>query len=527
MSRHMHRTAPVRFLAGLIAFPFALAVAAAHVQAQVPLGPVGNVGLFNPNPSDPGNDLFGSAMTAGDFDGDGIDDLAVADRQHPHLVRVYFGNVWTIGAPVADPFSMATVPVPVTPGSGNAPAQALAAGNFTRDPSHDDELVVGVPGDSANVNQSGTVFVLDRRPEGHWEVAVTIRQGLGNWGGFSETNDHFGASLAVGRFDANDLDDLAIGVPGETTNGQIGSGMIYVVYQGIAGLMDDNEEVFYRGFNGLTGVPGAGEQIGYALAAGDFDGDGIDDLAVGIPGASCAGFANSGSVMVLRGRNDLDGLDAAGVSYWSQAQAGVVDDCETGDRFGAALAAGRFNGTPLGQSPTDDLAAGVPGERVDDVALSGAVHLLYGSDSGVTADANALLHEGLLPGGSVQPAGFGIRLAAGPTSATGGDTLVIGAPLATHDGQAMAGRVWVLPPSTGATLRPERGRAFALSAPYSLGPAQAQDAFGSQFALGDFNGDGDGDLAVGVPGYDAGDEQQGAVQVIYQSGFIFVDGFDG
>lgn len=528
MSRHLIRAVCHRSVPSLPAFACAIAcLVSPAAQAQVPLGPVGNVGLYNPNAVDPDNDQFGTAMAVGDFDGDGIDDLAVAARQQPHLVRVYFGNVWTVGEPVADPFSMATVPVPATPGTGNAPMQALAAGNFTRDPSGDDELVVGVPGDSPTNNHTGSVFVLDRRPEGHWEVAVTIRQGLGNWGGFAETSDHFGASLAVGRFDANDLDDLAIGVPGETTNGQVGSGMIYVVYQGIAGLMDDNEEVFYRGFNGLTGVPGAGEQLGHALAAGDFDGDGIDDLAVGIPGASCAGFANSGSVMVLRGRDDLDGLDAAGVSYWSQAQAGVADDCETGDRFGSALATGRFNATPLGEPPTADLAVGVPGESIDDLTLAGAVHLLYGGPTGMSAAGNLLLHEGMLAGGVTEAAAFGARLAAGRINAAvnTGDSLVIGAPLAAHDGLPFSGRVWVLP-SSNSTVRPDRARRFALTPPYALGPAVAQDAFGSQLAIGDFNGDGDNDLAIGVPGYDAAADGEGAVQVIYQSDFIFVDGFE-
>ncbi len=505
----------------------AIACLSSPILARPPLGPVGNVGLFNPNAISPAEDAFGVAVTRGDFNADGIDDLAVADRENPGLVRVYLGNEWAIGSPVAQPFTLETVPVPMVPGATQGPPNALAADNFTRDATYDDELVVGVPGDSLTNQNAGAVFVLDRRPNGVWEVSDTIRQGAGGYGGASETNDNFGASLAVGLFDHNDLVDLAIGVPGETTNGQVSSGMVYVVYQGVAGLMNDNEEGFYRGVNGLTGIPEAGEQIGFALAAGDFDGDTRDDLAIGIPGASCAGFANSGSVMVLRGRNDTDGLSAAGVSYWSQAQAGIADDCETGDRFGVALAAGRFNATPIGETPTDDLAVGIPGESVDGVVAAGAVAIIHGGPSGLVPTGNRLLDEGDMPGGTLATSVFGSRLAAGRINeAVGsGDSLVIASPLAAEGGLNGAGRVWVLPSVAGRVSAADAQR-LSLVPAYALYPPAALDAFGMQLAIGDFNGDGDGDLAVSASGSDAIATNAGAVQVIYQSSFIFVDSFE-
>lgn len=500
---------------------------AGHANAVLWIGPVGNIGLDNPNAISPEEDFFGVAIATGDYNGDGVDDLAVADRQNPNVVRVYFGSAWDIGDPVFNPFLMQTVAVPMVPGTTQGPPVALLAGNLTRDITGDDELIVGVPGDSMTNNNAGAVFVLDKRPEGNWVVSNTIRQGFEGYGGQSEIDDHFGASLAVGFFDQNSLIDLAIGVPGETTNAQTSSGMVYVVYQGIVGLMNDNEEGFYRGVNGLTGVPEAGEQIGFALAAGDFDGDEIDDLAVGIPGASCAGFPNSGSVMVLRGRDDLDGLDAAGVSYWSQAQPGVAGGCETNDRFGSALVAGQFDPTPIGEITTADLAIGVPGEAVSGVNLAGAVAVLYGSPDGITADDNLLLHEGLLPGVGLQPAAFGSRLTRGRINEGAGtrDSLVVASPLATEQGATFAGRVWVIP-SRGGDLEPTAAGKLSLTPAYALGPGAASDAFGSQVAVGDFNGDSDNDLAVGVPGHDGDDANSGGVQVMFQSKFIFVDDFE-
>ena len=513
-------------VAALALLAFAPAVGGAR---GLPLGPVGNVALPDPNGIAPEGDAFGSSVAVGDFNDDGIDDLATADREHPNLVRVFFGTSWTVGEPVGTPFVMETITVPTVPGTSLGPNVVLIAGDFGHDASDDDDLAVGVPGDSFSADKAGAVFVFDRAAGGGWSLIETIRQGFEGYPGISEADDHFGAALAVGRFDQNELDDLAIGVPGETISGQAASGTVMVAYQGVGGLYPDGMDVFYRGYNGLTGSPAANEQIGFALAAGDFNGDEVDDLAVGIPGTTCAGYPNAGSVMVLLGRNNLDGLDAAGVSYWNQTHAGVLDDCEANDRFGSVLVAGNFSNTPIGDPVTADLAVGVPGEAIDGVALAGAVSVLYGdSPNGIGASGNLFIHEGLLPGGALAPAAFGARLAARRINqgALTHDSLVIASPFATENGVTAAGRVWVIL-SSGGDLESLYGGRLALTPQYGAWPAGNADGFGAQLAIGDFNGDDDNDLAVGIPGSDGTDTGSGTVQVIYQSSFIFVDGFDG
>lgn len=505
-----------------------LAAAGFSVQARTPLGPVGNVALNDPVTSGADDDGFGTAVAAGDFDGDGTDDLAVVDRDHPGVVHIYIGQTWSIGAPFAIKFFAETAFVPVVEGASSGPNVALAVGDFDHD--HDDvELAVGVPGDSFSIEGAGAVFVLDRASDGTWSVIETIRQGFDGYPGVSEAGDHFGASLAVGRFDQNTLDDLAIGIPGETTGDEQSSGVAYIVYGGVGGLYPDEAEVFYRGYNGLTGAPHAGEQLGFALAAGDFDGDGADDLAVGIPGATCAGFENAGSVMVLRGQLNLGGLDAAGVQYWSQAMAGIEDSCETGDRFGSALATGYFSQTPIGEADTADLAIGIPLESIDGVDGAGAVAVIYGSENdGLTAENNQLLHEGLFPGGSLQPDFFGTRVARARFGdhAFARDSLIVGAPLATRNGLTFSGVAWAVSPSSSILIADD-AQQITLTPAYLAGPAAEEDLFGAQIVAGDFNGDDHVDLAIGVPGHDTdAANAAGAVQVFYQSDYLFVDGFD-
>src|SRR4029078_6853851 len=94
----------------------------------------------------------------------------------------------------------------------------------------------------------------------------------------AEPNDEFGAALATGDFDADEYDDLAIGVPGENDH----SGAVQIFMGSEDALLFCNSVFCLRG--ALAEAPASGDRLGYALAAGDFDGDGHADLAIGAPG---------------------------------------------------------------------------------------------------------------------------------------------------------------------------------------------------------------------------------------------------
>ena len=106
---------------------------------------------------------------------------------------------------------------------------------------------------------------------------------------------------------------------------------------------------------GLLGGAEARDFFGTAVAAGDFENDGYDDLAIGIYKEDIGAIVDAGAVQVLYG--GASGLSATGNQLWFQNSPGIKDGSETGDSFGRSLAGGDFDGDGYG-----DLAIGVAGE---------------------------------------------------------------------------------------------------------------------------------------------------------------------
>lgn len=109
----------------------------------------------------------------------------------------------------------------------------------------------------------------------------------------------------------------------------------------------------------------------------DFNGDGIQDLAIGVPLEDIGGIFNAGAVHVLYG--SLAGLQTSSPvdQFWRQDSPGVDNFSEPGDEFGHSLASGDFNNDGYG-----DLAIGVR-EDLGVFDSAGAVNVLYGSSIGL------------------------------------------------------------------------------------------------------------------------------------------------
>ena len=125
----------------------------------------------------------------------------------------------------------------------------------------------------------------------------------------------------------------------------------------------------------------------------DFNGDGYDDLAIGVPSESVAGNLQAGAVHVLY--SSKDGLVSLGSQFFREGVSGIPGVPETSDHFGTALASGDFDDDGYA-----DLAIGVPGEDVfangTNEQESGIVVILHGSPTGLHA-SQPKSHRGYRP----------------------------------------------------------------------------------------------------------------------------------
>jgi hypothetical protein len=201
-------------------------------------------------------------------------------------------------------------------------------------------------------------------------------------------------------FNGDGRSDLAIGVPFEDVGDIRNAGAVNVIYGSGHGLdpfdaTGVRADQFWDQGSGVADQPEIDDQFGAALAAGDFNGDGYADLAIGVPSEDIEGVAtDAGAVNVIYGSDHgLDPFDATGVradQFWYQETPGIAGDgVQSFDRFGEVLAAGDFNG-----DDRDDLAIGIPGENLGSATNAGAVVVLYGSSNSLTATNSQFWRQG-------------------------------------------------------------------------------------------------------------------------------------
>jgi hypothetical protein len=345
--------------------------------------------------------------------------------------------------------------------------------------------------------------------------------------------DRFGWSLAVGDFNGDGHADAAVGAPrDDEMNGTVQHGTVVLAHGHDGGLMPFDGWMIVEDLDGYLPTQSVenGDDFGWALAAGDFNCDGYDDLAIGIPGED-----GVGQVMVLSGSVGSlvysDGNPALAPRVFSQWD--TFGDVEAGDRFGAALVAGDFNGDHC-----DDLAVGVPLEDFEykfttPVQDAGRVDIFFGSyPNGLKVDGSVrILSEDYYvspsTGSSTDGESFGTTLAAGDLNGDRIDDLLVGVPQEGLAGWNAGGAMVALgeplfPLQTRARLFYPGDVVTGFVPDRSVGEAY----YGIGLAAGDFDGNGLDDLAIGGPYHDMidGPADCGATAVLYSR--FFVDGFE-
>jgi hypothetical protein len=358
-------------------------------------------------------DLFGSALAVGDFDNDGFGDLAVGvpgedvgTIDDAGAVTVLSGSATGLGAGGGQLFSQNSPGILGAAESGDGFGSALGVGDFDNDGF--DDLAIGVPSEGAGaISQAGAVNVLFGSASGLSSVGnQQFLQGVGGVLGTAEIGDEFGFALGSGDFNNDGFADLAIGAPFEDVGAVLDAGAVNVLYGSAAKLTATGNQQFFQGSGGVAGVAEDGDTFGFALAVGDFNTNGFDDLAIGVLGEDVGSIQDAGAVNVLYG--SATRLTSAGNQQFFQGTGGLVGTAEEGDFVGAALATGDYDNNGF-----DDLAVGAPFEDIGSILDAGAVDTLNGSAGTLTTTGAQLFFQGNggVPGTPEDGDSFGSSLA--------------------------------------------------------------------------------------------------------------------
>ncbi|MEU3223538.1 FG-GAP-like repeat-containing protein [Streptomyces sp. NPDC006976] len=323
----------------------------------------------------PPDSQVGSNLTAGDFDGDGTTDLMLDHGGEYEERSVLYGPFDRSGVPAREQL--------VTMFDTDNYMGTTAVGDFNGD----------------GIDDLCTTYVYEEHSEG-------AKLWLGTPEGLSPVSTPLpGASaLAVGDFDKDGKDDLATRViPGDIVEDfPADPGTVRIYYGSASGPSTTRTKTITQDTAGVPGVSEKGDQFGARLSAGDVNGDGYDDLAVGVPFEAIEKTRAAGAVVLLKG--GPGGLSGTGSQAFHQETAGVPGVAETGDHFGGSVRL-----LDLDNDGRADLVAGAPGEDLEAVADGGAVWSLRGTSSGLTA-TGAFAFNPVDLGALVKGAGFGLNL---------------------------------------------------------------------------------------------------------------------
>ena len=464
-----------------------------------------------------------SVSAAGDIDGDGIDDLIIgafgADGNATYSGRSYvvFGKITGFATPL---------PLSSLDGTDGFILDGAMTGDrfgFSVSTAGDinadgiDDIIVGA--DRADINgntNSGRSYVVFGKTTGFASpLPLSSIDGTNGFmlDGVSEY-DFTGSSVSgAGDINGDGIDDLIVGANSAYPDG-INSGRIYVVFGTTTGFSSPLPLSSLDGSNGfILNGEAAGDGSGRSVsAAGDINGDGVDDLIVGASFADANGIDTGRSYVVFGTTTQF--TSPLPLSSLDGSNGFMLDGEVLNDRSGFSVsAAGDINADGV-----DDLVVGAFRADPNNISQSGRSYVVFGKTTGFSSTLALSSLDGsngfMLDGAANELSGRSVS-SAGDINGDGIDDLIVGALSADPNG-SNTGRSYVVFGKTTGFSSPLALSSLDGSNGFMLDGEAAGDQSGwSVSAAGDINDDGIDDLIVGAPSADANGSDSGRSYVVF------------